>query len=70
MMHTVGQFTTRGGKQPIDSPMSSNDEMVRKDNDKVVDGSGEVEDNTGKDAKVPRKVIPMPRPPPPFRKHW
>ena len=48
MMHTVGQFTTRGGKQPIDSPMSSNDEMVRKDNDKVVDGSGEAEESTKK----------------------
>ena len=35
-------------------------------NDKVVEGSGEVEDNTGKDAEVTKKVTPMPRPPPPF----
>ena len=35
-----------------------------KDNDKVVEGSGEGEDNTGQDAEVPIKVIPMPRPPP------
>ena len=33
-----------------------------KDNDKVVEGSGEVEHNTGKDAEVPIKVILMPRP--------
>ena len=36
---------------------------MRKDNDKVVEGSGEAEDSTGKDAEVPIKVIPMPRPP-------
>ena len=59
-------ITTRGGKQTIDPPMSSNEEKVRKDNDKVVEGSGEAEDSTGKDAEVPIKVIPMPRPPPPF----
>ena len=46
--------------------MPSNEEKVRKDNDKVVEGSGEAEDSTGKDAKAPIKVIPMPRPPPPF----
>ena len=34
-----------------------------KDNDKVVEGSGEVEDKAGKDAEVPIKVIPMPSPP-------
>ena len=59
-------ITTRGGKQTIDPPMPSNEEKVIKDNDKVVDVSGEVEDNTGKDAEVPKKVTHMPRPPPPF----
>ena len=59
-------ITTRGGKQTIDLPMPSNERKVRKDNDKVVEGSGEVEDSTGKDAEVPMKVIPMPKPPPPF----
>ena len=59
-------ITTRGGKQTIDPPMPCNEEKVRKDNDKVVEGSGEAEDNTGKDAEVTIKVIPMPRPPPPF----
>ena len=37
-----------------------------KDNEKAVEGSGEVEDNIGKDVELPIKVIPMPRPPPPF----
>ena len=60
------EITTWGCKQTIDPPMPSNEEKVRKDNDKVVEGSGEVDDSTGKDAKVPIKVIPMPRPPPPF----
>ena len=34
-------ITTRGGKQTIDPPMPSNEEKVRKDDDKVVKGSGE-----------------------------
>ena len=58
-------ITTRGGKQTIDPPMPSNEKKVRKDNDKVVEGTGEAEDSTGKDVDVPIKVIPMPRPPPP-----
>ena len=47
------EITTRGGKQTIDPPMPSNEEKVRKDNDKVVESSGETEDSTGKDAEVP-----------------
>ena len=39
---------------------------MTKDNDKVVEFSGEVEDNTGKNVEVPTKVTPMPRPPPSF----
>ena len=61
-------ITTQGGKQTIDPPMSSTKENVRKDNDNVVKGSGEAEESNGKDAEVPTKVIPMPRPPPPFPK--
>ena len=34
-------ITSRGGKQTIDPPMPSNEENVRKDDDKVVKGSGE-----------------------------
>lgn len=50
--------------------MPSNEEKVIKHNDKVVEVSGEVEDNTGKDVEVPTKVTPMPRaPPPPFLKY-
>ena len=59
-------ITTRGGNQTIDPPMPSNEENVRKDDDKVVKGSVEEEESNGKDAEVPMKVIPMPRPPPPF----
>ena len=59
-------ITSRGCKQTIDPPMPSYEEKVRKVIDKVVEGIGEEEDSTGKDAEVPIKVIPMPRPPPPF----
>ena len=62
------EITTRGGKQTIDPPMLSNEVNVIKDNDKVVEVSGEVEDNTGKDVEVPKKVTPMPIPPPIFLK--
>ena len=53
-------ITTRGGKKTIGPPMPSNEENVRKDDDKVVKGSGEAEESNG------MKVIPMPRPPPHF----
>ena len=46
--------------------MTSNEEKLIKDNDKVVEVSGEVEYNTGKDVEVPTKVTPMPIPLPPF----
>ena len=59
-------ITTRGGKKTIDPPMPSNEENVRKDDDKVVKGSGEEEKSYRKDAEVPMKVILMPRTPPPF----
>ena len=58
------EITTRGGKQTIDPPMLSNEKQVTEDTDKVVDVFGELEDNTAKDAEVPKKVTPMPRPPP------
>ena len=59
-------ITTRVGKQTIDPPMPSNEENLRKDDDWVVKDSGEAEESNGKDAEVSMKVIPMPRPPPPF----
>ena len=58
-------ITTRAGKQTIDPPMPSNEKKVTKDTE-VVEINGEVEDNTEKDAEVPKQVTPMPRPPPPF----
>ena len=48
-------ITTRGGKQTIDPLMPSDEENVRKDDDKVVKGSGEAEESTGKDADVPMR---------------
>ena len=60
------EITTKGCKQTIDPPMPCNEEKVRKDNDKVVEGSGEAEDSIGKVIEVSIKVIPIPRPPPPF----
>ncbi|TMW82755.1 hypothetical protein EJD97_005032, partial [Solanum chilense] len=59
-------ITTRGCKQTIDPPMPYNEEKVRKDDDKVVRGSGEAEESTRKDVEVLMKVIPMPTTPPPF----
>ena len=55
---------TQGGKQTIDPPMPSNEQKVRKDNDKVVECSVKAKDSTGKYVEVPIKVIPMHRPPP------
>ena len=60
------EITTGGGKQTIDAHMPCTEENLRKDNDNVVKGSGEAEESNGKDAEVPMKVIPMPRPPPHF----
>ena len=58
--------TSQGGKQTIDPPMSSGVENVIRGDDEVVEVSGELEDKTRKEAEVPQKVTPMPRPPPPF----
>ena len=60
------EITTRDGKQTIDPPMSSSVEKVIRDDDTVVEVSGELEDKTVKDIEVPQKMTPMPTPPPPF----
>ena len=60
-------ITTRGGKQTIDPPMSSNEKKVIKDTE-MVEVNGEVEDNTGKDVEVPKEETPVPILPPPFLK--
>ena len=59
-------ITTRRVKQTIDPLMSSNEKKVTEDTNKKVDVDGELEDNTTKDAEVPKKVTPMPRPQPSF----
>ena len=55
-------ITTWGGKQTIDPPMPSNEEKVRKDNDKVVEGSGEAEDSSGKNVEFPIPCLDPPCP--------
>ena len=58
--------TTREGKQTIYPPMLTIvEDEVRKD-EEVVKTSGELADKAVKEAEVPQKVIPIPRPPPPF----
>ena len=58
--------TTRGGKHTIDPPMLFIiEDEVRKD-EEVVKTSGELVDKAVKQVEVPQKVIPIPRPPPPF----
>ena len=52
-------ITTWGGKKTINPPMPSNEEKVIIDNHKVVEVSGEVEDNTRKDVEVVKKVTPF-----------
>ena len=59
-------ITTRGVKQTIDPPMPFGVEKVIRDDDTVVEVSGELEDKMVKDVEVPQKVTPMHRPPPPF----
>ena len=55
---------TRGGKQTIDQPMPAGvEDDVRKD-DEVVKVSGELVYKAVKEAEIPQKVIPIPRPPP------
>ncbi|XP_069152802.1 uncharacterized protein [Solanum lycopersicum] len=49
-------ITNRDGKQTIEPPMPSKEKKVIIDNAKVIEGSGEVEDNTRKDAEVPIKL--------------
>ena len=58
--------TTRGGKQTIDQKMTSSVEYMIIGDDEVVEVNGALEDKTGKEAEVPQKVTPMPRPSPPF----
>ena len=59
-------ITTQVGKQTVDPPMPSGVEKVIKDDDMVVEVSGELEDKTVKDIEIPQKMTPMPTPPPPF----
>ncbi|KAK4737122.1 hypothetical protein R3W88_000819 [Solanum pinnatisectum] len=54
--------TTRGGKQTIYPPIPSE---VEKDDDEI-EVTGESKNATEKEAEITQKVVPKPRPPPPF----
>ena len=41
------------------------EDEIRRD-DEVMKVSGELVDKSGKEAEIPQKVTPIPRPPPPF----
>ena len=58
--------TTRDGKQTIYPPKTSGVEKVIRDDDTVVEVSGELEDKMVKDVEFPQNVTPIPRPPHPF----
>ncbi|XP_049357604.1 uncharacterized protein LOC125822257 [Solanum verrucosum] len=58
--------TTRGGKQTVDPHMPSGVEKNASLDDDVVEVSGETESATDKEEEVTQKVVPIPRPPPPF----
>ena len=59
-------ITTRGGKQTIDTLMPFGVEKVIRDDDTMVEVSGELEDKAVKDVELPQKVTSTPKPPPPF----
>ena len=66
MMDIAWLVTIRGGKHTIDPPMLCVvKDDVRKD-DEVVESSGEFVDKAVKEVEIPQKVIPVPRPEPPF----
>ncbi|XP_015160938.1 uncharacterized protein [Solanum tuberosum] len=59
-------ITTRGGKWTIDPPMTSDVErVVEIDGDKI-EITEETKNATEKEAEIAQKLVPMPRPPPPF----
>ena len=60
------EVTTRGGKQTIDPPIPSGIEDEMRGDDVVEEVSGESIDKSDKEAEIPQKVIPFPKPQPPF----
>uniref|UniRef100_M1DWJ6 Integrase core domain containing protein n=1 Tax=Solanum tuberosum TaxID=4113 RepID=M1DWJ6_SOLTU len=58
--------TTRGVKQTIDPPMPSVVDVEIGKEDDVVEVREESENATEKEAEISQKVVPIPRPPPPF----
>ncbi|XP_049382845.1 uncharacterized protein LOC125847223 [Solanum stenotomum] len=59
-------FTTHEGKQIIDPPMPSDVERVVEIDGDEIEVTEETKNAIEKEAEIAQKVIPMPRPPPPF----
>uniref|UniRef100_M1E0X9 Integrase core domain containing protein n=1 Tax=Solanum tuberosum TaxID=4113 RepID=M1E0X9_SOLTU len=59
-------ITTRGGKQTIDPPMPSDVEKVVETYGDEIEVTEETKNAIEKEAEIAQKVVPMPRPPPPF----
>ncbi|XP_049376924.1 uncharacterized protein LOC125841797 [Solanum stenotomum] len=59
-------ITTCGGKYTIDPPMPSDVEIVVEKDVDEMKVTGEMKDVVEKEDDLTQKVIPMPRPPPPF----
>uniref|UniRef100_M1DEX2 Integrase core domain containing protein n=1 Tax=Solanum tuberosum TaxID=4113 RepID=M1DEX2_SOLTU len=63
----VNPLTTQGGKQTNDPPMLSEVEAVVERNDDEIKVTGESKSATEiGEVEITHKVVPMPRPPPPF----
>uniref|UniRef100_M1D9K3 Integrase core domain containing protein n=1 Tax=Solanum tuberosum TaxID=4113 RepID=M1D9K3_SOLTU len=60
--------TTRGGKQTIDPHMPSEVEIVVEKDDNEIEVTGGSKNVIDKETEMTQKVVPMPRPPPPFPK--
>uniref|UniRef100_M1DL60 Integrase core domain containing protein n=1 Tax=Solanum tuberosum TaxID=4113 RepID=M1DL60_SOLTU len=58
--------TTRAGKQTIDPLISFEIEIVVERDDNEIEVTEEFKNATEKEVEVTQKVVPMPRPPPPF----
>ena len=58
--------TTQGDNKIIDPPMPSGVEDYIRGDDVVEEVNGELVEKSGKEAEIPQKMTPIPRPPPPF----
>lgn len=60
------EVTTQGGKQTIDTPLLSEVEIIVRKDDDEIQVTPEYKNATEKKVEITKKVVHMPRPPPPF----